>query len=323
MHIHINIIFVSCSDTLEESTKENSFLLSVKISHEPWIIIGESSLETVTLFHNTSALVNKFPKNTLKKEVKVVTVIEKPNTFLRRDALDASQLSCNIGLLCWVHENENRTKSKNLRPSCCVGFLVDLLALLIDEYELTPHIYVTQDGSYGEFQNGSWTGMIGDVANGKADMAMAMLTITKPRARVVDFTDPFMFGGIALAIRTHDSKLSTFNLKAFEPLNIDLWLVTFGLTLVVSIQLTAVERWVCSRRPQYSWKDGITYLVGLLFQRDIGGKNPHHHAGRTIAVLIAISTLIIMTTYTAVLTAVNISNVEEKPITGFRDPKVC
>merc|ERR1711892_1540954 len=54
--------------------------------------------------------------------------------------------------------------------------------------------------SYGKYDGntGRWTGMIGELIEGTADMAIADLTITEARDKVIDFSVPFMKGGITI-----------------------------------------------------------------------------------------------------------------------------
>ena len=46
--------------------------------------------------------------------------------------------------------------------------------------------------SKGRFDQGSWNGMIGEALNGNVDIIAADLTITSERAKVLEFTVPFM-----------------------------------------------------------------------------------------------------------------------------------
>ena len=46
--------------------------------------------------------------------------------------------------------------------------------------------------SKGRLDQGSWNGMIGEALNGNVDIIAADLTITSERAKVLEFTVPFM-----------------------------------------------------------------------------------------------------------------------------------
>ncbi|KAL3194217.1 hypothetical protein MRX96_016349 [Rhipicephalus microplus] len=73
------------------------------------------------------------------------------------------------------------------------GFCVDLLDKLSQELNFKYELHVMMDGARGAPNDtGHWSGMIGD----KADVALADLTITEMRERVIDFTLPYMTAGL-------------------------------------------------------------------------------------------------------------------------------
>jgi|LakMenEpi03Aug12_release.lakeMendotaPanAssembly.Ray.scaffolds.fasta_scaffold306958_2 ABC-type amino acid transport substrate-binding protein len=80
------------------------------------------------------------------------------------------------------------------------GFMVDLLDALADNLGCRFIIREVADGRYGMKKEGSdghsrkeeWTGMIGEVMRGEADLAVADLTATAARSLVVDFTQPIL-----------------------------------------------------------------------------------------------------------------------------------
>ncbi len=48
------------------------------------------------------------------------------------------------------------------------------------------------DGAWGSLRGGSWSGMVGMVHAGEADMSMSEFTLTEQRAGAVDFSVPIM-----------------------------------------------------------------------------------------------------------------------------------
>merc|ERR1711892_390156 len=78
------------------------------------------------------------------------------------------------------------------------GFSKDLVLELCKEAKIEVDIRVVD--SYGKYDEntGRWTGMIGELIEGTADMAIADLTITEARDKVIDFSVPFMKGGITI-----------------------------------------------------------------------------------------------------------------------------
>ncbi|XP_016123340.1 glutamate receptor ionotropic, kainate 5-like [Sinocyclocheilus grahami] len=84
------------------------------------------------------------------------------------------------------------------------GFCVDMLRELADSLKFTFRIKLVDDGLYGAPEpNGSWTGMVGELINRKADLAVAAFTITSEREKVIDFSKPFMTLGISILYRVH------------------------------------------------------------------------------------------------------------------------
>ncbi|KAH7947779.1 hypothetical protein HPB52_015796 [Rhipicephalus sanguineus] len=77
------------------------------------------------------------------------------------------------------------------------GFCVDLLDKLSAELDFKYELHVLADDARGRPNDtGHWDGMIGEVIAGKADLALADLTITEMRERVIDFTLPYMTAGL-------------------------------------------------------------------------------------------------------------------------------
>ena len=64
------------------------------------------------------------------------------------------------------------------------------------------------------------------------------------------------------------------------------------------------------------------YTIGLLFQRDVGGTTPRYLGSRTVSIIIAVTMMIIMTTYVAVLATRNITSKKSVLVSGLNDPKI-
>ncbi|CAG0886491.1 unnamed protein product, partial [Darwinula stevensoni] len=73
------------------------------------------------------------------------------------------------------------------------GIDASLLKILAGHFNFTYEIFAPEDGEWGAMmENGSFTGMIGAVESGRADLALTEITITANRSTVVDFTYPYM-----------------------------------------------------------------------------------------------------------------------------------
>ena len=82
--------------------------------------------------------------------------------------------------------------------ACFEGYAIDLIKELSRIIGFDYRIKLSDDERYGYLSNETWTGMIGEVADGRADLAVADLTITSKRREVVDFSYPFMTTGISI-----------------------------------------------------------------------------------------------------------------------------
>ncbi|RWS21007.1 glutamate receptor ionotropic, partial [Leptotrombidium deliense] len=59
-------------------------------------------------------------------------------------------------------------------------------------------IHLVKDSMYGRSNGETWNGMIGEIIRNEADLALADLTITSKRERVVDFSYPYLTTAIGL-----------------------------------------------------------------------------------------------------------------------------
>lgn len=82
-----------------------------------------------------------------------------------------------------------------------------------------------KDGSYGsENPNevGGWDGIVGELVRREADIAIAPLTITSERERVIDFSTPFMNHGISIMIKKPLKQNESF-FSFMSPLSKEIW----------------------------------------------------------------------------------------------------
>jgi len=114
------------------------------------------------------------------------------------------------------------------------GFSVDLAAEL--GRELGKNLNLKVVDTYGKYDEstGQWSGMIGELIGGTADMAIADLTITDNRMEVIDFSTPFMKGGITLLHKKpeqFDGSIFSF----LDPFNTEVWIVIIASYIVLAL----------------------------------------------------------------------------------------
>ena len=150
--------------------------------------------------------------------------------------------------LCGNHEaycpffNSSTGKTEH---QCCAGYCIDLLGKLADTLNFTFHLYVVSDLNYGvqryhEQGNVQWNGLVGELLAKKADMAIATLTINPERAKVIDFSKPFKYQGIAMLQRrvTKGARLASF----LQPFHGTLWILVLISVHVVALALYLLDR---------------------------------------------------------------------------------
>ncbi|XP_063720301.1 glutamate receptor 4-like [Symsagittifera roscoffensis] len=121
------------------------------------------------------------------------------------------------------------------------GFCVDLLREIAAQTNMSYKIHLVRDGKYGaSMANGSWNGMVGELIDGTADIALAPLTITSERQRVVDFTKPYMDVGVSIMMKRSTATTSSFSF--LRPLQTEIWMCIVFSYLSVSVVLFIVSR---------------------------------------------------------------------------------
>lgn len=99
--------------------------------------------------------------------------------------------------------------------------------------------------------NGSWTGVMGELVTGHADMALFPLTLTTQRTQYIQSTQPFMDDGYGILIKTRQIDTGYSFLLPFQPLTWVLFLLAlFAVMGIISIldsitrraRLRAIER---------------------------------------------------------------------------------
>ena len=221
--------------------------------------------------------------------------------------------------------------------SCCTGYCIYLLKLLMRDVGFSVRIEVVKDGKYGALNHttGQWSGLIGEVTRGEADIAVSDLTINEQRSKVVDFTHPYMDAGMAVLVKV--ARRGKSNWTGFmDPFDAKLWIA-----LIVCINTALLIMWLLERYSPYGrlergkvlekskeysfdFVQTIWFTWGLVFQTFDVGSKPKSLACRILALSFAFSMLIVITSYTANLAAFLVVEEELLPLNdlGIRDLKV-
>ena len=260
-----------------------------------------------------------------KAKITVTTMPEVPFVTTVKQYYSDYTKECSLGIKCKVPKWFSNGTIWDV--SCFVGSIMELLKKIQEDLWLTIDLHVAEDGFFGSIVNGTWNGMIEELVSGKADMAFATLTSTSKRSTVVDFGESFLHITLGILVASHyadDMKFFNFNFVG----NVagDLLLALFGMFICGLIILFVTENFLNrlkSLERYYSFKEGFLYLSGITFQRDLGGRNPNRGATRIMFIVFAFCMVVVMTTYTATLTAVQVKRDNSNILTGLNDPKVC
>ncbi|XP_026081018.1 glutamate receptor 1-like isoform X1 [Carassius auratus] len=123
------------------------------------------------------------------------------------------------------------------------GYSVELAAEIAKHVGYHYIIKIVADGKYGarDPETMMWNGMVGELVYGKADVAVAPLTITLVREEVIDFSKPFMSLGISIMIKKPTkSKPGVFSF--LDPLAYEIWMCIVFAYIGVSVVLFLVSR---------------------------------------------------------------------------------
>uniref|UniRef100_A0A669F974 Glutamate receptor n=1 Tax=Oreochromis niloticus TaxID=8128 RepID=A0A669F974_ORENI len=200
------------------------------------------------------------------------------------------------------------------------GYCAELAAEIAKHVGFTYRLELVGDGKYGarDPETKMWNGMVGELVYGKADMAVAPLTITLVREQVIDFTKPFMSLGISIMIKKPTkSKPGVFSF--LDPLAYEIWMCIVFAYIGVSVVLFLVSRFSPyewngeesddedeTETPEYTNDFGIFnslwFSLGAFMQQgcDI---SPRSLSGRIVGGVWWFFTLIIISSYTANLAA--------------------
>ncbi|XP_015244475.1 PREDICTED: glutamate receptor ionotropic, NMDA 3B-like [Cyprinodon variegatus] len=280
--------------------------------------------------------------------LRVVTLVEHPFVFTRE--VDEDGL-CPAGQLC-LDPRTNRSDIINAlfnqlhNPNstvmdwegidlpgdlrkCCYGYCIDLLEKLAEDMGFTFDLYIVGDGKYGALSGtGRWTGLVGDLLNGTADMAVTSFSINSARSRVIDFTSPFYSTSLGILVRSRDTAAP---IGAFMwPLHWSMWVGIFVTLHLTALFLTLYE-WNSpfgmtphgrNRLRVFSYSSALNLCYAILFGRTVATKTPKCWTGRFLMNLWAIFCLLVLSSYTANLAAVMVGEKTFEQVSGIHDDKL-
>ncbi|XP_077334326.1 glutamate receptor 3 isoform X1 [Lithobates pipiens] len=243
----------------------------------------------------------------------------------QQPANDSSSVENKTIVVTTILENPYVMKKKNYEQldgnDKYEGYCVDLASEIAKHVGIKYKLSIVEDGKYGarDPETKIWNGMVGELVYGRADIAVAPLTITLVREEVIDFSKPFMSLGISIMIKKpQKSKPGVFSF--LDPLAYEIWMCIVFAYIGVSVVLFLVSRfspyeWHLedtdeARDPQnppdppneFGIFNSLWFSLGAFMQQgcDI---SPRSLSGRIVGGVWWFFTLIIISSYTANLAA--------------------
>ncbi|XP_011061864.1 PREDICTED: glutamate receptor ionotropic, kainate 2 isoform X3 [Acromyrmex echinatior] len=145
-----------------------------------------------------------------------------------------------------VKENKNLTGNARFE-----GFCIDLLKSIANQVGFQYAIKLVPDHMYGVYdpETKEWNGIVRELMDKRADLAVASMTINYARESVIDFTKPFMNLGIGILFKVPSSQ-PTRLFSFMNPLAVEIWLYVLAAYMLVSFTL-----FVMARFSPYEWNN--------------------------------------------------------------------
>ncbi|XP_055610691.1 glutamate receptor ionotropic, kainate 2 isoform X2 [Uranotaenia lowii] len=213
------------------------------------------------------------------------------------------------------------------------GFGIDLIHELSLMLGFNYTFVLQEDGVYGSLnrETGKWNGMVQELLEWRADLAITDLTITSDRESAVDFTMPFMNLGISILFRKPTKEPPSL-FSFMSPFSKQVWLYLGGAYMMVSMSLFILGRlspkewdnpYPCIEEPeelenQFSFSNSMWFTIGALLQQ--GSEiAPKAASTRAVASIWWFFTLIMVSSYTANLAAFLTVEQVHSPINNAED----
>ncbi|KAH7938640.1 hypothetical protein HPB51_028841 [Rhipicephalus microplus] len=190
------------------------------------------------------------------------------------------------------------------------GYCVDLLHEISATLGFRYRLKLVRDGAYGTRDSqGRWNGIMRELVDMEADLAIGDLTITSEHEQSVDFTMPFMTLGVSILYKKTDQK--RFLLFFLSPLSGDVWLCVAGACVAVSVILCCVARaqsavqrnsTLPTVQSDFTFPNSCWFIVSAIMRQGCG-LFPRAASARIIAATWWIFSFVLVSSYTANLAA--------------------
>ncbi|XP_063241815.1 ionotropic receptor 25a [Bacillus rossius redtenbacheri] len=236
---------------------------------------------------------------------RIVTVEQKP--FIIKDGVD----------------EKGRPKFK--------GYCVDLINEIRNITEFEYEIFEAPDGKMGNMnEKGQWDGMIKELIEKRADIALGSLAVMAERENVIDFTVPY-YDLVGITVLMKKPKAPTSLFKFLTVLEKDVWLCILAAYFFTSFLMWVFDRWSPysyqnnrekykddDEKREFNLKECLWFCMTSLTPQG-GGEAPKNLSGRLVAATWWLFGFIIIASYTANLAAFLTVSRLDTPVESLED----
>ncbi|GFT36795.1 lig_chan-Glu_bd domain-containing protein [Nephila pilipes] len=170
------------------------------------------------------------------------------------------------------------------------------LDIILKALNLKYEMVLPEDKEGGRLlSNGNWSGMIGEITKGNADLAFNYLIVNEQRGKVVDFSTIYLTGDMAFAIQKPVAY--PVSMAYIYPFDVTIWFLILALLFLMPLVFQA------QFRTKYTYFNTLITFVGSLLGKSSfrdDGKLKH----RMITYLWYFFGMILSFSYSAVLLSV-------------------
>ncbi|XP_058833780.1 uncharacterized protein LOC131691421 isoform X2 [Topomyia yanbarensis] len=195
---------------------------------------------------------------------------------------------------------------RSLKRGSKLSQILDIVPQTPDTYE---HLEANQAKSVSHSKI-QWSGIVGELVSGSADMSFAPLSVSKERARVIDYSIPFFHGGVSL-LAAPQSNPDVPLLAFLLPFSPELWIAIFTSLNITAVAVAIYEwlspfglnPWGRQRSKNFSMSSALWVMWGLLCGHLVAFKAPKSWPNKFLINVWGGFSVIFVASYTANIAA--------------------
>ena len=211
------------------------------------------------------------------------------------------------------------------------GYLYELWTTIAHELNLSYRMVALENIGYGNIDlNGTWNGLAGELAYGRADVALTWMNMRLDRARVIDYISavPVVQSQITFYVQQGFEGMPQFVVDMFcsllKPLHENVWWALLASLFVVSVVLRVTIRFNHERAESRQTVAEMTWGSCLFYSfmsgvRQGWATTPDSLAARIVTIFSWVLGTIIYVNYTANLISYLTVTEVDKPISSLQE----